>query len=153
MSIDYKVRLIGNSKVVRVWNYGEWINESQVQRPDYLHALSHPQNRTCQPLTLRVTPDSFDAFEKLDIIDPNLMGLDVHAHLVQREVVSLRHLLAIRRQGPFGLLHVIQIAFPQVDIQDFDETTLKEFLHLFVLMISHLALDIQTPKTTGRREL
>ena len=108
---------------------------------------------TCNPLILRVRSHRFDRFEELDVVDPNLVGVDVHAHLIQREVVRLCHFFSIRGQRSFRLFHVVQIAFPQINVENFDEAALKQLLHLLVLMVTHLALDVEAPKPTGRWEL
>ena len=59
-------------------------------------------------------------FEKGDVIIPDRVGIDVHADLLQGEIVRLSHFLSERRQFAFGITNIIQITFPQVDIQNFD---------------------------------
>ena len=44
-------------------------------------------------LVLGVGTHGVDPLQKLDVVVPNLVAVDVHSHLLQREIVGLGHLL------------------------------------------------------------
>ena len=54
------------------------------------------------------------------------MALNVQTHPVQGEVVGLRHLLLVGRQGGLGLLDVEEVGFPQVNTQYSDQAAAEE---------------------------
>ena len=64
--------------------------------------------------------------EKGDVIIPDRVRIDVHADFFQSEIVCLSHLLPERGQLAFGITNIIQVTFPKVDIQNFDERSLEK---------------------------
>ena len=54
------------------------------------------------------------------------MTLDVEAHLVQSEVVSLRHLLLVVLERGLGLPDIEEVGPPEVNVQHADQATLEQ---------------------------
>ena len=51
--------------------------------------------------------------------------------------VKFRYIL-ISRQGSLGVFDIAEIGFPQINIEHFHETSLKQFLHSFIVSASNL---------------
>ena len=68
-------------------------------------------------ITSRCRLQNGASLEKVDVIIPESVGLDVQPHLVESKVVGLRHLLLVGGQRGLGLLHVEQVRLPQLDRQ------------------------------------
>ena len=77
---------------------------------------------------------NFDTLEKFDVVKPDGVALDVQSNLVHCKLVGLGHLLVIVGEGGLGLLDVEQVGFPQVNVQNPNQTALKQLTTTMNLM-------------------
>ena len=71
-------------------------------------------------------PKDLRSLKVCDIVRPDLIREDVHAHLVQSKVVRLGHLFSIRRKTPFRLLHVGEVALPEINVKNLHQASLEQ---------------------------
>ena len=73
-------------------------------------------------------PQYLHRLEKVDVVHPDLIGHNVHSNFLQSKIIGLSHFLSVRGQLAFGLLDVVEIQFPQVDVEHLDQATLEKLL-------------------------